>query len=104
MDVFTINGKVALETALSHLAAAIEESGARVTHYTLPSISADETQMVHCGIAPQIMSIDPRSGKSGHHDEMHSINSAQAIFRRTLPLSERPQCCRVRLVRFWRAN
>ena len=43
LDIVTINGKVALVIALSHLVAANEESGAWVTYDTLPPISADAT-------------------------------------------------------------
>jgi PAS domain S-box-containing protein len=45
MEFREISSELALQTALVNLAAAIEESGAVVTHDSLPAVSTDDTQL-----------------------------------------------------------
>lgn len=46
MDVTKVSSEKALKLALSNLASAIADSGARVTNDPLPAVQADETQLV----------------------------------------------------------
>ena len=45
-DLLDISSEDALQQALTNLRGAIEESGAQVTHDPLPSVLADETQLI----------------------------------------------------------
>ena len=45
-DLLDISSEAALQQALSNLRRSIEESGAHVTHDPLPSVMADETQLI----------------------------------------------------------